>query len=94
MIRCEVLAVKRFGEQIRSVNTDMRTLGAFALELGAFLSLCLMLAILMGVPALWSTVGAVILMDLGVILFLTKGRSGPDDPNFERLPRFRHMITD
>ncbi|MEZ0325508.1 MAG: hypothetical protein ACAH95_06355 [Fimbriimonas sp.] len=46
------------------------------LEMGACLSLCLMLAILMGVPALWSLVGAVVLLDLGVILYLRRG-AGP-----------------
>ena len=57
----------------------MRTLGGFVLELTALLSMCLMLAILMGVPALWALLGAVILMDFGVILFLGRRFREPDE---------------
>ncbi len=59
----------------------MKQFGEFMLEVGAILSLCLLLAILMGVPALWSLVGAVMLMDLGVILYLGKDHRGPDCPS-------------
>jgi hypothetical protein len=73
-------------------DTDMKAFGAFALELGAFLSLCLMLAILMGVPALWSLIGTVILFDAGVILFLSKGSRHPNRPTPLRAPAHRRSV--
>jgi hypothetical protein len=56
----------------------MRAFGSFLLELTAFLSMCFMLAVLMGVPVLWALIGSVLLVDIGVVLFLKQGE--PDDP--------------
>lgn len=59
----------------------MRPLSGFVLELTGYLSLCGIISILLGVPALWTVIGIVILVDFGVIQFL--GRSGePTDPGY------------
>ena len=56
----------------------MRVFSSFVLELTAFLSMCFMLAVLMGVPVLWSLIGFVLLVDFGVVLYLRQGQS--DEP--------------
>ncbi len=58
----------------------MNSFKAYMLELGALLSLCLVLSIFIGVPALWSLLGTVILFDLGAILFLVRRPAEPGKP--------------